>query len=234
MTEALFRKDGYVQQCEAVVVRVDPAGVVLDRTVFYPDGGGQPGDSGVLSWSGGQVRVVDTRKSGEADDIIHVLGGDQALPAVGTAVVAKIDWDRRYRHMRMHTALHLMTSLVDAPITGARLSAEKGYVDFDLPDSLDKAALEDAFQGLIAADSPVAAEWIDEASLAGRTDLVRTLNVAPPALDGQVRIVQIAGVDAQACGGTHVRSTAEVGQVRLGKIDKKGRLNRRFNILFLD
>lgn len=233
MTTRLYELDAYKRECDALIRAAGPDGVVLDRTVFYAMGGGQPGDSGVLEWGGGErLIVVDTRK-GEGDDILHVVAADQPLPAPGTAVRAVLDWQRRHRHMRMHTCLHLLCALVDAPVTGGNLSAEKGRLDFDLPDaSVDKAELTEALNELIRRDTATEIEWISEAELDALPELVRTMSVSPPRGAGRVRLMSIPGVDLQPCGGTHVARTGEIGAVRVSKIEKKSRLNRRIAVVF--
>jgi misacylated tRNA(Ala) deacylase len=217
------------------VISVEPAGIVLDRTVFYARGGGQPGDSGALvTASGARVEIADTVK-GEGDAIVHVPADPEAASSLapGAEVQAVIDWDRRHRHMRMHTCLHLLCSLVDAPVTGGNLTAEKGRLDFDLPEStVDRETLTEALNGLIEADTPTSLEWISDDELAAQPELVKTMSVQPPTGAGSVRLLRIGEVDLQPCGGTHVARTGEIGRVRVGKIEKKSRLNRRINIVF--
>ena len=229
MTEELFRSDAYLKACDAIVTGVHEHAVTLDRTVFYPLGGGQPGDSGNLSWDGGSARIVATRY-GEAGEILHVLDEGAALPAAGDAVTVTLDWDRRYRHMRMHTAMHLLGAVLKYGVTGGNISAEKSRLDFDMEDTVDKEATQAALDGLVAGDHPVSCRWITDAELDAQPELVRTMSVQPPRGKGTVRLLEIEGVDLQPCGGTHVRSSAEVGQVRVGKVEKKGRRNRRVNI----
>lgn len=244
MTETLFRADPYLQSCEAVVVgHTAEGGVILDRTVFYAAGGGQPGDSGRLEWWGGSLEIADTRK--HEDGIAHMSGevGEESpleviadLPVVGTKVTATIDWERRFRHMRCHTALHLLSVVIPLPVTGGSIGAEKGRLDFDMPDAPgDKEALEAHLKELIAADHPVSEEWISDAELEANPALVKTMAVKPPMGEGRVRLVRIGAgkvpVDLQPCGGTHVRSTGEIGAVSLGKIEKKGKQNRRVSVL---
>ncbi len=232
VTEPLYYRDGYATTCEAEVVGVEPRCVILDRTVFYPMGGGQPGDSGTLVCADGQVLdVIDTRLRGRA--IEHHLAADTDIP-VGTRVCAEIDWQRRYRHMRMHTCLHLLCSLIDAPVTGGSIADGRGRLDFDLPEStLDKEQLTADLRQLVQANAPVSIQWIDDEELDRQPDLVRTLSVAPPRGQGQVRLIQIEGIDLQPCGGTHLRSIGEIGSVQVRKIEKKGRQNRRV-LLVLD
>ncbi len=235
MTERLYERDAYIREIEARVVGVGEAGIELDRTVFYARGGGQPGDSGVLiTADGAQIPIVDTVK-GEGAAIMHLpaeSAGASALK-VGDAVTGRIDWGRRHRHMRMHTCLHLLCAVVDAPVTGGNLTAEKGRLDFDLPEAgIDKDSLTDALNRLIAADSETALEWITDDELAAQPDLVKTMSVQPPTGTGSVRLLRIPGVDLQPCGGTHVAHTGEIGPVRVTKIEKKSRLNRRISVEF--
>jgi len=236
MTRELFREDGYLRRCAATVVAVTDSGIVLDATVFYAEAGGQPGDTGVLRRSDGSAVVIaDTRKDRDSGAHLHVPAAGSALPAVGESVDAEIDWDRRHRLMRMHTGLHLLCAAVAGGVTGGSVGTDRGRLDFDLPDQvLDKDRIEAALNRLIAEDHPLATRWISDEELAASPDLVRTMSVRPPAGQGRVRLIEIAGVDLQPCGGTHVRSTGEVGRLRVGKIEKKGRHNRRVNLLFED
>ena len=235
MTEPLFRTDPYLRRCTAKVTGLTEAGaLIVDRSVFYPAGGGQPGDSGRLEWSGGVVEITDTIRA--ESGLALVPGPGAVLPAVGEGVEMVLDWDRRHRHMRVHTALHLLSVVLPLPVTGGAIGADKGRLDFDMPDAPgDKAVLEAALNALIARELPVTEEWITEAELAANPGLVKTMSVQPPKGQGQVRLVRIgagpAPVDLQPCGGTHVANTAEIGQVQLGKIEKKGRQNRRVTVL---
>ena len=236
MTEEVFRRDAYARSCESRVTAVDDAGVRLDRTVFYPLGGGQPGDSGVIVLDGGAtLRIVDTRKGAADGEIVHVPEGPVDAGIVGSRVVARIDWERRHRLMRMHTCLHLLCSLVPAPVTGGSIRDGSGRLDFDLPEStLDKEDLTTRLNRLVAEDHPVTPRWIGEEELDANPSLVRTMSVAPPRGRGTVRVLDIEGVDLQPCGGTHVASSGEIGKVRVTKIEKKGRQNRRVNVAFDD
>ncbi len=229
MTDELFREDSYLQNCDATVTDVQDNGVVLDRTVFYPLGGGQPGDTGSLTWDGGEATVVDTRY-GDGGTIVHLLDDGVAVPPIGAAVHCKLDWDRRYRHMRMHTAMHLLGSVLQYGVTGGNISADKSRLDFDMEDTVDKEAVGAALAELVAGDHPVSCRWITEEELDAQPELVRTMSVQPPRGRGSVRLLEIAGVDLQPCGGTHLKSTSEVGAVRIGKVEKKGKRNRRVNI----
>ncbi|MCG8597390.1 MAG: alanyl-tRNA editing protein [Kiloniellales bacterium] len=232
--ELIFRDDAYQRSCEASVVSAEESGIRLDRTVFYPMGGGQPGDSGVLRLAdGGSLRIVDTRKGETPDDVLHVPEDGAALPAPGSAVTAEIDWERRHRLMRMHTCMHVLCALIEGDVTGGQVGEAKGRLDFNLPDTrLDKEALTAALNRIVAEDHPVRPRWITDAELAANPQLVRTMSVKPPRGQGKVRLLEIEGVDLQPCGGTHVRRTGEIGPVAIGKIENKGRQNRRVNILF--
>ena len=230
MTEQLFRDDSYLRQCDANVVESGDGGIVLDRTVFYPMGGGQPGDTGTISWDGGSVEVIDTRY-GEGGVIRHLVVEDASLPAPGTAVTANLDWERRYRHMRMHTALHLLGSILQYGVTGGNISAEKSRLDFDMEDTVDKDQVNSALEALVRADHAVSCRWITDEELDAQPDLVRTMTVQPPRGVGKVRLLEIESVDLQPCGGTHLKSTSEVGNVSVSKVEKKGRHNRRVSIV---
>jgi len=233
----LFREDAYLAACAARVEAVlQDGGVVLDRTVFYARGGGQPGDRGRLLLPDGAVlSVADTRRDGESGRVLHVPGPEAPVPAVGAAVGAEIDWPRRHRLMRMHSCLHLLCRAVDAPVTGGQIDDGKGRLDFDAGKTVIEAeAVVERLAAWIAEDRPIHASWIDEAELEARPELVRTLSVRPPRGQGRVRLVEIDGVDLQACGGTHVRSTGEIGRVTVGKIESKGRRNRRVTLLLGD
>ena len=235
VTEELFREDAYLRHCAARVLAVTEAGVVLDRTVFYPQGGGQPGDTGVLRLAdGGTVPVLGTRKGGEPGTVLHLVAEAGGLQP-GAEVVAEIDWARRHRLMRTHSLLHLLCRAVDAPVTGGQVEEGRGRLDFDLPEAgLDKDALTARLEGWIAEDRPIRASWVEEAELDARPELVRTMAVKPPRGQGRVRLVEIEGVDLQACGGTHVGTTGEIGRVAVTRVEKKGRINRRVAVALLD
>lgn len=232
MTEKLYEQDAYLQECSAVVSASEPGKVCLDRTVFYPLGGGQPGDTGeLLAEDGRSWQVVDTRKDRETGEIWHSVEGD-GLPPAGTAVTARIDWERRHRLMRMHSCLHLLSAVIVAPVTGGQVGDGYGRLDFDLEDSPDIEAVESRLNALIIADRPVAMRWISDAELDAQPELVKTMSVAPPRGVGKIRLIDIAGTDLQPCGGTHVARTSEIGAVRIAKIEKKGRQNRRVRLEF--
>ncbi len=232
MTELLFREDAYVNESDAAVVAHTPeGGIVLDQSVFYPTGGGQPGDSGILAWGNQSIEIATTVKSPDGE-IILVPAAPQALPPVGSIVVQRLDWARRYGHMRVHTALHLLSVVIPLPVTGGSISVEKGRLDFDMPEAPeDKEALTAQLNALIAQDLDVGEQWITDAELAANPGLVKTMSVKPPMGAGHVRLVRIGTgndqIDLQPCGGTHVARTGEIGRVSLGKIEKKGRQNRR-------
>ena len=236
MTEPLFRNDGYLRSCDARVTEADERGIRLDRTVFYPTGGGQPGDTGVLRLASGQsLAIVDTLKGQLPDEIIHVPALGSVLPEPGADLVAEIDWDRRHRLMRMHTCLHLLCSVVPGAVTGGQVSDGRGRLDFDVPgSSLDKEAIASRLNALIAESHPVGPRWITDEELAAQPELVRTMSVKPPSGTGRVRLMEIAGVDLQPCGGTHVRNTAEIGSVAVTKIENKGKQNRRVILAFAE
>ena len=235
MTDALFRADAYLQDASGVVASHTPeGGIVLDATLFYPTGGGQPGDSGRLEWAGGALNIATTLK-GEDEAIILVPSEPSPLPAIGTHVVQRLDWVRRHRHMRVHTALHLLSVVIPLPVTGGSIGAEKGRLDFAMDEPPQgTSALEIALNDLIEKDFQVTDTWITDAELLADPSLVKTLSVKPPMGQGHVRLVRIGDaltqIDLQPCGGTHVARTSEVGRIRIGKIEKKGRMNRRVTL----
>lgn len=236
MTEFLFRDDAYLRSTEARIVAItQEGGIVLDRTPFYATSGGQPGDSGTLTDSANRLLTLSTAIHPEGDKtaIVHVPADGQALPAVGEAVRIEIDWARRYRLMRMHTALHLLSVVFPFPVTGGQIGEDKGRLDFDMPEAPeDLAGLERQLNDMVAADHAVSTEWITDAEMAAKPDLIKTMKVKPPMGQGRVRLVRIGDVDLQPCGGTHVARTGEIGPLALGKIEKKGKQNRRVSLLF--
>lgn len=234
MTELVFRTEPYAKSCEAKIVSAGERGIRLDRTVFYAESGGQLGDVGVLRLPDGQtIQIVNTVKGDGSDDVLHIPVAGVDLPAAGTAVTAEIDWDRRHRLMRMHTCLHLLSSIITGDVTGGQVSDGKGRLDFNLPDtSLDKTHITAELNRLIREDHPVQPRWITDEELAAKPELVRTMSVKPPVGTGRVRLLEIKGVDLQPCGGTHVARTGEIGAVEVTKIENKGRQNRRVNIAF--
>ena len=235
MTEPLFRSDPYLAEAEAIVTAVTPeGGLVLDRSIFYPAGGGQPGDAGILRWRDGEISVATTLK-GAGAEIVLVPGEPAALPRPGEQVAQVLDWGLRHRHMRMHTALHLLSVVIPLPVTGGAIGADKGRLDFDMPESPeDREALAAALNALVDADLAVTEDWITDAELDANPGLVKTMSVQPPRGQGTVRLIRIGSgadqIDLQPCGGTHVARTGEIGRLRIGKIEKKGARNRRVNL----
>jgi misacylated tRNA(Ala) deacylase len=232
-TECLFRSDSYLKECEGRVVSVSDSGIVLDRTVFYATSGGQPGDTGVLiTASGAQIPIgnavyLDAAKS----EIAHVPVPGAAQIAVGDTVTARIDWDKRYARMRMHTALHLLSAALPYAVTGGSVGESESRLDFDIPDAgLDKEEVTAKVAEMIAAKAAVTGRWISDDELAANPGLVKTMSVKPPMGTGRVRLIEIAGLDLQPCGGTHVRNTGEIGAVRVTQIEKKGKQNRRVRL----
>jgi misacylated tRNA(Ala) deacylase len=232
-TDCLFREDSYLKECRATVVGVTDRGIALDRTVFYAASGGQPADTGRLrTQSGAEIPIAgaiftDPGKT----EIVHIAQHGIAPPAVGESVEAVLDWPPRYARMRMHTALHLLLAALPYPVTGGSVGEAEGRLDFDIPEAgLDKDEITAKLAAMIAADAAVTARWISEQELAANPALVKTMTVQPPVGSGRVRLIEIAGLDLQPCGGTHVRSTAEIGAVRVTQIEKKGKLNRRVRL----
>ena len=230
MAELLFREDSYLTACEATVVAVHANAVELDRTVFYPLGGGQAGDTGTI----GPWRVLDTRKGEAGDSVLHLLD-PAAKPEVGMKLPISIDWERRHRLMRYHTALHLLGSVVKAPVTGGRIGDDKAHLDFDIEmEKLAKDEIEERVNRLTQAAHATRSFWITDAELDARPQLVRTMSVAPPRGEGRVRLLEIPGVDLQACGGTHVKNTAEIGRLAVARIRSEGKRNKRVTLAFAD
>lgn len=230
MVEELFRQDAYIKETDATVTAVEERGVRLDRSIFYPTGGGQPGDTGLLRWDGGEAKVVDTAKA-DGGDVLHVLAPDAPRPAVGTKVHATLDWERRHLHMRMHTALHVMSAVIKGSVTGGQVGADKSRLDFNLEGEVPtKEWVTEEVNKLIALDRPVTQQWVTDEELTSRPELVKTMSVRPPMGAGRVRLLSIEGVDLQACGGTHVARSGEIGRVECIKIENKGKMNRRFII----
>lgn len=235
MTEPLYRSDPYCRETVGTVSAItDEGGIVLDRSIFYPQGGGQPGDSGILRWDGNEIEIATAIK-GPNDSVILLPAEPVSLPSIGTEVTQILNWERRHRHMRVHTALHLLSVVIPLPVTGGSIGADKGRLDFDMPEAPDnKAELEDTLNRLIACDFRVTEEWITEGELDANPGLVKTMSVKPPRGAGRIRLVRIGAgentADLQPCGGTHVAWTSEIGKIRLGKIEKKGAQNRRVSL----
>ena len=233
MTELLFLDDAYRRDTLATVVAVDEAGsVVLDRTVCYPQGGGQPGDTGHLKYRDGtDVAILDTRYSPDRTHVLHLVDPSATKRSAGDHVAVAIDWDRRFKRMRIHTALHLLTAVLPFPVTGGAIGDGEGRLDFDLPDAVpERADVEERLNALIGQDAPIRTRWISDDELLANPGLVKTMSVKPPMGSGRVRLVEIVGLDLQPCGGTHVAMTGEIGRVAITGIEKKGRQNRRFRL----
>lgn len=233
MTELLYREDAYLRECTAKVVATGDDWIALDRTVFYALGGGQPGDTGDIRWDGSKVDVIDTRY-GDDGETRHCIPDGVTPPPTGTDVTATLDWDRRYIHMRMHTAMHLLGSILQYGVTGGNISAQKSRLDFDTHEAIDKEAVTAQLAELVARNAPVTCRWITDEELDAQPELVRTMSVQPPRGVGKVRLLEIEGIDLQPCGGTHLRNTLEVGNVRISKVENKGKHNRRVNIVLDD
>jgi misacylated tRNA(Ala) deacylase len=231
-TEALYRDDAYLRTAAARVTVSEAGCVEFDRTIFYPAGGGQPGDSGALCLaSGARIAIADTRKGSTPGSVLHVLAAGSVRPPAGEAVSLELDWARRYAHMRLHSALHVMSCVVVAPVTGGNIAADKARLDFDIDlDRLDARRIEDETNALIARAVPTETVWISDAELDARPELVKTMSVQPPRGTGRIRLLSIPGIDLQPCGGTHVRNIAEIGAIRVLRIRNEGRRNRRVEI----
>ena len=231
-TELLFRSDAYLKTAEARVTSVGDRGIELDRTIFYPLGGGQPGDTGVLvRASGERIAVVDTRKGEAPDGVLHLAAPDAVRPEPGESVTVEIDWVRRYALMRLHTALHVMSCVVVAPVTGGNIAPDKARLDFDIEMSLlDAGKIESETNALIERAIATETVWITDAELDARPELVKTMSVQPPRGAGRVRLLRIPGIDLQPCGGTHVANIGEIGGIRVLRIRNEGRRNRRVEI----
>jgi misacylated tRNA(Ala) deacylase len=236
-TDCLFRDDSYLKQCDARVVAItEQGGIVLDRTVFYANSGGQPGDSGALATADGTRIVIENAVYTDAakTEIAHVPAPGSPALKVGDNVTALIEWDKRYGRMRMHTALHLLSAVLPYAVTGGSVGESEGRLDFDIPDAgLDKDAITGKVAEMIASNAPVSSRWISDEELAANPGLVKTMAVQPPIGSGRVRLIDIAGLDLQPCGGTHVRSLGEIGTVRVTQIEKKGKQNRRVRLAFV-
>jgi len=232
MTALLFRDEPYAREAEARVVAASPAGVALDATIFYPRGGGQPGDRGVFVLAdGAQIAIVDTVYDADRTTILHAPAEGARLPLIGERVALRLDWETRYKRMRAHTALHLLSVVLPYPVTGGSVGDGDGRLDFDSGDAIvDKAEVEARLNALIASDSEVRTRWISDEQLAANPGLVKTMSVKPPTGAGQVRLVEIVGLDLQPCAGTHVARTGEIGRAVVAGVEKKGRINRRVRI----
>ncbi len=233
MTRDLYREDSYLKSCEATVTSVTELGIETDQTVFYPLGGGQLGDTGKLTLADGtEITITDTRKDRESGQEYHVVE-DPAAVNVGDKVTLTLDWERRYSLMRFHSCLHMLCSLIDAPVTSGSIQVDRARLDFDLQDPIDKEPITAALNELVERDIPMSSRYITDAELDAQPELVRTMSVQPPRnAQGTIRLVEFEGVDLQPCGGTHVASTAEIGRVLIKKVEKKGKQNRRITLVF--
>ncbi len=231
MTLELFREDGYLKQCTARVSGIKDGHIIVDQTVFYPLGGGQPGDSGImLRHDNTEIKVINTIKDQESDEILHQVEGN-ILPEVGEQLTLNIDWERRYQIMRLHSCMHMLCAVIPEPVTGGSIRDDgTARLDFDLPEPPDKLAIEQALNDITTADHPMTMQWISDAEMEAQPELIRTMSVKPPMGHGKVRLVNFEGVDLQPCGGTHVANSNEIGAVRVKKIEKKGKQNRRIII----
>ncbi len=232
MTEPLYRADAYAREAEATVLDAAHARIVLDKTLFYPQGGGQPGDKGVFAHADGRrIDILDTIYDFDRETIVHIPAEGAPLPAAGERVTQALDWETRYQRMRAHTALHLLSVVLPYPVTGGSVGDGEGRLDFDSGDvAFAKAEIEARLNSLIASDAEVSTRWITVEELAANPALVKTMMVKPPTSHAAVRLVEIAGLDLQPCGGTHVKRLGEIGRVEVKSIEKKGRLNRRVRI----
>ncbi len=231
MTRELFREDSYLKECDAKVEAVDRNQVVLDQTVFYPQGGGQPGDRGIMTLSNGvNIKIIDTQKTEQG--ISHIVEESVDLPELKQQVHVAIDWERRHRLMRMHSCMHVLCSIIPFGVTGGSIREDSARLDFDAENPMDKEAVNAELNRVIAEDHAMSMRWISADELDAQPELVRTMSVQPPREGGTIRLVEFEGIDLQPCGGTHVKSTAEIGSVKVRKIEKKGKHNRRVNIVF--
>lgn len=239
MTTPLYLNDAYQTRAEGRVTGItEQGGIILDQSLFYATSGGQPGDSGILNWDDQDIEITTTLK-GEEGTIILIPAEGATRPAVGQAVTQNINWDMRYAHMRMHTALHLLSVVIPLPVTGGAITAVKGRLDFDMPEAPDdKDALTDMLNAIIARNFDITERWISDAELDANPGLVKTMSVQPPRGAGRIRLVRIGDVsdqvDLQPCGGTHVAKTGEIGRVTISKVEKKGKHNRRVHLVFQD
>jgi misacylated tRNA(Ala) deacylase len=232
-TELLFRDDAYLKSATARVLAVNERGVELDRTIFYPLGGGQPGDSGALVRENGErIAIADTRKGETAGSVLHVPAAGMSRPEPGESLLLEIDWARRYSLMRLHTALHLMSCVVVAPVSGGNIAPDKARLDFDIDMGLlDAERITRETNALIASGVATETVWITDEQLEAQPDLVKTMSVQPPRGAGRVRLLKIPGIDLQPCGGTHVRNIAEIGGIRVTRIRNEGKHNKRVEIV---
>ena len=228
----LFIEDSYLKDFDATILNIDSNKIILDRTAFYAKSGGQPGDIGKITLNGKEMNIIDTVYDNK-QNIIHVCENSNDLK-IDEKIKGKIDWNIRYKHMRMHTALHLLCSLIPYDVTGGQISYEKSRLDFNADDKIEKEEIENKINQLVEDDHEISYQWIKLEELDNQPDLVRTMSVKPPRTNNEIRLVKIGNVDLQPCGGTHVRRTKEIGSIRIGKIENKGKMNRRVNLSISD
>ena len=233
MTERLYSKDAYLKSYTTEVTANTNRNIILVSTIFYPLGGGQPGDTGTLSWQNFEAKVINTLLNKDGD-IEHILSEDSPVPDIGETITARINWDRRYLHMRMHTALHLLGSILPYGVTGGNISETKSRLDFDMEAPVDKESVNKELNKLVLENRTIQSKWVTQEVLAQQPELIRTMSVKPPITNQDIRLLEIEGIDLQPCGGTHIRTTGEVGQIALGKVEKKGKHNRRVYIKLTD
>ena len=233
MTEKLFIDNAYKKSDSSVVKECYQNEVILDKTIFYPIGGGQPGDTGTFKWGNKEAKIINTY-SNRDNSIVHIVDESDPIPISGESIDISIDWEKRYLHMRMHTGLHLLGSILKYGVTGGNISASKSRLDFDMEDPVDKEYVNTELEKLIDADHPISSSWITQEELRNNPEIIRTMSVKPPSNAKKIRLVKIGNIDLQPCGGTHVNSTAEVGKIRVKKVEKKGKRNRRVSIELVD
>ena len=229
MTEKLFIENAYTNSETSIVKECYQNEVILDKTIFYPIGGGQPGDTGTFKWGNKEAKIINTYYN-QDNSIVHIVDESDPIPNSGESIDISIDWEKRYLHMRMHTGLHLLGSILKYGVTGGNISASKSRLDFDMEDAVDKEYVNAELEKLVDADHTISSSWITQEDLQNNPEMIRTMSVRPPSNAEKIRLVKIGNIDLQPCGGTHVNSTAEVGKIRLGKVEKKGKRNRRVNI----
>ena len=228
----LFIEDSYLKDFDATILNIDSNKIILDRTAFYAKSGGQPGDIGKIILNGKEINIIDTVYDNK-QNILHVCENSNDLK-IDEKIKGKINWEIRYKHMRMHTALHLLCSIIPYDVTGGQISYEKSRLDFNADDKIEKEEIENKINQLVKDDHEISYQWITLEELDNQPDLVRTMSVKPPRTNNKIRLVKIGNVDLQPCGGTHVRRTKEIGSIRIGKIENKGKMNRRVNLSISD
>ncbi len=233
MTEKLFIENSYTKSESSVVRESYQNEVILDKTIFYPIGGGQPSDTGTFRWGNKEAKIVNSY-SNQDNSVVHIVNEGDPIPILGESIDISIDWKKRYLHMRMHTGLHLLGSILKYGVTGGNISAQKSRLDFDMEDPVDKEYVNTELEKLVDADHPISSSWITQEELRNNPEIIRTMSVKPPSNAKKIRLVKIGNIDLQPCGGTHVNSTAEVGKIRVKKVEKKGKRNRRVSIELVD